>query len=121
MNIKRRIDPSCQASAGSASCARVSLPFGTAGLKACRFPFRGSALGFGPVQGHGGTNEGLQRLPVYLIALVEVDGAPRVPLQAGVEEARTILQSRPFGEGHLHDLLVGLAGTDQAVVRPHRD
>src|SRR5258708_19130634 len=83
--------------------------------------FRGAALGFGFVQGHGGANESLQRLLVYLLALAEVDGAPRVPIKTGVEEARRILQRRPFGEGHLHHVLVGLARADQSVVRPHRN
>src|SRR5436190_3584939 len=84
-------------------------------------PFRGLALGCGLVQGHGGANESLQRLLVYLLALVEVDGTPCVPVKTGVEEARRILQSRPFGEGHLHDVLVSLARADQSVVRPHRN
>ena len=47
-------------------------------------------MGFGLVQGHGGANESLQRFLVYLLALVEVDGAPCVPLKTGVEEARRI-------------------------------
>jgi hypothetical protein len=47
----------------------------------------GLASGFGLVQGHGGANERLQRLFVYLLALMEVDGAPCVPVEAGVEEA----------------------------------
>ena len=42
------------------------------------------------------------------------------PVKTGVEEARRILQGRPFGEGHLDDVLVSLACTDQSVVRPHR-
>src|SRR5207245_8268776 len=84
-------------------------------------PFRGSALGCGLVQGHGGANESLQRLLVYLLALVEVDGTPCVAVKTGVEEARRILESRPFGEGHLHDVLVSLAGAYQSVVRPHRN
>src|SRR6516225_4309779 len=82
---------------------------------------RGLSFAFGLVQGHGGANESLQRLLVYLLALVEVDGTPCVPLKTGVEDARRILQSRPFGEGHLHDVLVGLACADQSVVRPHRN
>src|ERR1700732_4172481 len=81
----------------------------------------GLALGFGLVQGHGGADEGLQRLLVYLLALAEVDGTPCVPLKTGVEEARRILQSRPFGEGHLHDVRVSLACANQSVVRPHRN
>src|SRR5215813_6006110 len=80
-----------------------------------------SASGCGLVQRHGGANESLQRLLVDLLALVEVDGTPCVPFEAGVEEARRILQSRPFGEGHLHDVLVSLARADQSVVRPHRN
>src|ERR1700719_632139 len=81
----------------------------------------GLALGGGLVQGHGGANESLQRLLVYLLTLVEVDGTPCVPVKAGVEEGRRILQSCPFGEGHLHDVLVSLACADQSVVRPHRN
>src|ERR1051326_8538176 len=84
-------------------------------------PFRGLALGCGLVQGHGGANESLQRFLVYLLALVEVDGTPCVPVKTGVEESRRILQSRPFGEGHLHDVLVSLSCADQSVVRPHRN
>src|SRR5262249_59587714 len=79
------------------------------------------ALGSRLVQGHGSAHESLQSPLVYLLALVEVDGAPCVPVKAGVEEARRILQSRPLGEGHLHDVLVSLACADQSVVRPHRN
>jgi len=49
--------------------------------------FRGSALGSGLVEGDGGAQESLQGLLVYLLALVKVDGTPRVPLETGVEEA----------------------------------
>src|SRR3954447_8620359 len=44
----------------------------------------------GLVQGHGGANESLQRRLVDGVALVEVDGAPCVPVETGVEEARRI-------------------------------
>src|ERR1700751_2803703 len=53
---------------------------------------RGSALGSGLVQAHGGPNERLQRLFIYLLALVEVDGTSRVSLETGVEEPRRILK-----------------------------
>jgi len=33
----------------------------------------------------------------------------------------SFLQSRPVGEGHLHDVLVSLTCADQSVVRPHRN
>src|SRR6516162_918846 len=83
--------------------------------------FRGLALGSGFVQGHCGANQGLQRLLVYLLALVEVDGTPCVPVKTGIEEARRILQSRPFREGHLHDVLVSLTCADTSAVLPHRN
>ena len=53
------------------------------------------------------------------VAFAEVDRPPRVALQARVEEARGIFQRRALGEGHLHGALVGLAGADDPVVRPH--
>src|SRR5438270_7425933 len=83
--------------------------------------FRGSALSLGGVQGHRGANESLQCLLVDRIALVEIDGAPCVPLETSIEEPRRVPQSRPFGEGHLDDVLVSLAGADQPGVRPHRN
>ena len=43
------------------------------------------------------------------------------PLETGVEETRRILQSRPLSEGHLHDVLVGLACANDSVVLPHRN
>src|SRR5262249_9118431 len=81
----------------------------------------GSAAGHGLVQGHGLLNQGLERLLVDLLALVEVDGAPRVPLEAGVEDLRGILQGRAPGEGQLDDLLVDLARAEDPVMRPHRN
>src|SRR5215831_9217955 len=75
---------------------------------------RALPFGFGPVEVHGGANQRLQRLLVYLLALAEVDGTPCVPLKAGVEETRRILESRPFGEGHLHDVFVSLACADNS-------
>ncbi len=37
------------------------------------------------IERHGGTNEVLQGRLIDRVALVDVDGAPDVPLQAGVE------------------------------------
>src|SRR3954453_20475968 len=68
------------------------------------------AAGWRRVQGHGGPNERLQGLLVQLVALVEIDRAPGVALEAGVEEAGRVRQGCPLGEGHLHNVLVGLAG-----------
>ena len=39
------------------------------------------------VQCHGAANERLQRLFINLVALVDIDGAPGVAFEAGVEEA----------------------------------
>ena len=39
------------------------------------------------VQGHRGPNESLQSLLVQLVAFVEVDGAPDVAFETGIEEA----------------------------------
>src|SRR3954469_7209460 len=52
---------------------------------------------------------------------MEVDGAPGVALEAGIEQARRILQRGALGESHLHHLLVRLAGADYSRVRPHRN
>src|SRR3954453_14498966 len=54
-------------------------------------------------------------------ALMDIDSAPGVAFQAGVEEAGRILQGGPLGEGHFHDALVRLAGADDPAVRPHRN
>ena len=49
--------------------------------------FRQLASGFGFIHGHGGANESLQRVFIDLVALVEIDGAPGVAFEAGIEEA----------------------------------
>src|SRR5829696_1134826 len=82
---------------------------------------RGSAFAFGLVERHGGANQCFQRLLVDLVALVEVDGTPRVPFETRVEQARRIGKSRPLGEGHLHDVLVRLARAEHPVVVPDRN
>jgi hypothetical protein len=43
-----------------------------------------------------------------------------VPVETRVEETGRILQKRALGEGKLHDILVGFASADDAVVRPNR-
>src|SRR5262245_20782663 len=51
-----------------------------------------SAFDRGLVQCRRGANQGRERLFVYLVALTEVDGAPGVPFETRIEEARRILQ-----------------------------
>src|SRR5262249_32269413 len=45
----------------------------------------------------------------------------RVAFEAGVEETRRVRQRGALGEGHLHDVLVGLACADDSVVLPDRN
>src|ERR1700730_4841307 len=73
------------------------------------------------VQCHGDANERLQRLFINLVALMEIDCTPGVAFEAGVEEARRVLQRGALGEGHLHDIFVRLTGADHSGVRPHRN
>src|ERR1700721_55554 len=73
------------------------------------------------VERDGGANERLQRLRIDLVALAQIDGAPGIAVEAGVEQPGRVRQCGALREGHLDDVLVGLAGADDAGVRPHRD
>src|SRR3954466_7307200 len=72
------------------------------------------------VQRHGFTNEVLQCVVVDRVVLLDVDGTPDLPLEAGVEQTRGIAHSGTLEEGQLDHVLVGLAGTDAPVVGPDR-
>src|SRR5690242_12210089 len=74
----------------------------------------------GTVQGHRFANERLEGGRVDFFSVANVDRATDVSVEARVEETGGILQRRALGEGQLHDLLVGFARADDAVVRPHR-
>src|SRR5262245_6655037 len=86
-----------------------------------RLERRGLALGFRRVHRYRCANQSLQRLLIELLAFTEVDRTPRISLHSRVAKPGRILDRRALGEGHLHDALVGLAGTYDSVVRPHRD
>jgi hypothetical protein len=58
-------------------------------------------------------------LRIELLPLPDVDGAPRVAVEAGVEEPPRVLQGGTPGEGQLDHLLVGLSRADDPGVRPH--
>src|SRR5206468_2536813 len=73
-----------------------------------------------PVQGHRLANERLEGGFVDFFSFGDVDRAADVSVEARIEETGRILERRAPGEGELHDLLVGLAGADDAVVRPDR-
>src|SRR5436305_1532532 len=72
------------------------------------------------VEGDRLANECLEGRLVNFFSFVDVDRAAYVSVETRVEETSRILQRRAFGEGKLHDILVGFASADDAVVRPNR-
>src|SRR5664280_1878533 len=72
------------------------------------------------VEGDRLANEHLEGGLVNFFSFVDVDRAAYVSVETRVEETGRICQRRALGEGELHDILVGLAGADDAVVRPDR-
>src|SRR6266567_2969929 len=72
------------------------------------------------VEGDRLANERLEGGLVNFFSFVDVDRAACVSLETRVEETGRILQRRALGEGKLHDILVGFASADDAVVRPDR-
>src|SRR5215510_6898686 len=72
------------------------------------------------VEGDRLTNKRLEGGLVNLFPFVDVDRAAHVPFETRVEESCRIAQRGAPGECELHGLLVGLAGADDAVVRPDR-
>src|SRR5207244_1817937 len=57
---------------------------------------------------------------VNFFSFVDVDRAAYFSVENRVEETGRIFQGRALGEGKLHDILVGFASADDAVVRPNR-
>src|SRR5450759_4496519 len=72
------------------------------------------------VEGDRLANERLEGGLVNFLSFVDVDRAAYVSVETRVEETGGILQRRALGEGKLHDILVGFASADDAVVRPSR-
>src|SRR2546430_13883122 len=72
------------------------------------------------VEGDRLANERLEGGLVNVFSFVDVDRAAYVSVETRVEETGRILQRRALGEGKLHDILVGFASADDAVVRPNR-
>src|SRR6266851_2075892 len=72
------------------------------------------------VEGDRLANERLEGGLVNFFSVVDVDRAACVSVETRVEETGRILQRRALGEGKLHDILVGFASADDAVVRPNR-
>src|SRR4029453_13804414 len=72
------------------------------------------------VEGDRLANERLEGGLINFFSCVDVDRAACLSPETRVEETGRILQRRALGEGKLHDILVGFASTDDAVVRPDR-
>jgi hypothetical protein len=58
----------------------------------------GLVLGCGLVQGYGGANESLQRLLVYLLALVEVDGTSVFPSRLELNRPEGSFRAAPLAK-----------------------
>src|SRR5258706_14122628 len=71
------------------------------------------------VEGDRLANERLEGGLVDSSSFADVDRAACVSVETRVEETGRILQRRALGEGKLHDILVGFAIADHAVVRPN--
>src|SRR5207247_10118172 len=72
------------------------------------------------VEGDRLANERLAGGLVNVFSFVDVDRAACVSVETRVEETGRIFERRALGEGKLHDILIGFAGADDAVVRPNR-
>src|SRR5213075_1164148 len=64
------------------------------------------------IERHCSADEILQGRLIDLVAFVDVDGAPGIPVEAGVEQTRRVLQRGSPGKCHLDDVRVRLAGAD---------
>src|SRR5581483_243450 len=96
---------------------RVRLLVGVSA--ACRARSRGMALARS-VQGRGLANELPERVLVDVVVLPDVDSTPDLPFEAGVEQARRIVQRSAFEERELDHVLVCLARADDAGAGPDR-
>src|SRR5436190_9829922 len=94
---------------------RLPLPAAPLGLRFLR-RFRLART----VEGDRLANERRERGLVNFFSFVDVDRAAYVSVETRVEETGRILQRRALREGKLHDILVGFASADDAVVRPNR-
>ena len=70
-------------------------------------------LGCGPYQG-------LESIGIDLFPFADIDRAPRIAFQAGIEEPGRIVQRRALQESQLDPGFVGFAGAEDAAVLPDR-
>src|SRR5262249_30179525 len=72
------------------------------------------------IERHCRADEFLQGRLVDLLAFVDVDGAPDIPVEAGVEQAGRVLQRSALGKGQLDGVLVSLSRANDATVGKDR-
>src|ERR1700691_1685957 len=70
------------------------------------------------IERHCSADEILQCRLIDLVAFVDVDGAPDIPVEAGVEQTCRVLQRSPPGKCHLDVVVVSLSRADDAAVVP---
>src|SRR5689334_2503509 len=72
----------------------------------------------GGVESDRVADERLEGGLVQLVAFVQIDGAPQVAFEAGIEQVFRVLELGALGEGELDDGLVGFAGADDPAIGP---
>src|SRR5690242_20343235 len=67
------------------------------------------ALSFGGIERHGGDEKPPQAVHVHRVALEELDRAPLLAAEFGVEDAVPVVELCTVDEGHLHHALERIA------------
>src|SRR6516225_8065945 len=75
----------------------------------------------GRVERDRGLHERLECVGIDLVAVVNIDGPPRIAFETRIEQALRIVKRRALHERELDVVLVALAGADDAVVLPYRN
>src|SRR5690606_34219771 len=69
----------------------------------------------------GGLNERNEGAFIDRFTLAYINRPAHIAFKACIEDMSRVIERRAMGESQLHDLLVSLAGADDAVMRPDRD
>ncbi len=57
---------------------------------------------------------------INLLAIANINCAPYISLETGVENSSRVIQCRAFGKRKFHDFLVTFAGTNDPIMLQHR-
>ncbi len=68
------------------------------------------------IERHCSADEILQGRLIDLFAFLDVDGAPDIPVEAGIEQTYRVFQRSSLGKRHLDDVLVRLSRADDSAV-----